>query len=93
MLQNSRELDRIQKLEGALDSLWETLCCQKDQLVVGKIMVLGLRAVGKTSILKRVSTGNFDENVRPTLGTQILKTVIEELRFLVYDMGGQKKTP
>jgi small GTP-binding protein len=64
----------------------------KDQTApFGRILMIGLEKVGKTTLIKRLSSGIFDPNTRPTLGYQILKTVMSNLSFNIYDMGGQKK--
>jgi small GTP-binding protein len=56
----------------------------------GAILLLGLETVGKTTIIKRIMSGDFIQGTRPTLGTQILRTAIENTLFTVYDVGGQK---
>lgn len=58
---------------------------------IGSIIMLGISAVGKTSIINRLITGKFNENVRPTLSPQILKMLYERIDFRVYDVGGQVK--
>ncbi len=55
----------------------------------GKDLVLGLSKAGKTSVIKRLSQHYFDSNIQPTLGTNIMKAVLENTSFLFYDMGGQ----
>jgi GTPase SAR1 family protein len=57
----------------------------------GRILVLGLQAVGKTSLLLRIQNLSFSNNIKPTLGMQVYKIAIENTNFIVYDLGGQKK--
>ena len=47
----------------------------------GAILLLGLETVGKTTIIKRIMSGDFIQGTRPTLGTQILRTAIENTLF------------
>lgn len=56
----------------------------------GKLLFLGIEAVGKTSIIELLRFGTFSPKVRPTLGTQILRAAIEHFQFQIYDVGGQK---
>ena len=55
----------------------------------GKVLVLGLSKVGKTSIINRLSN-NYFASTKPTLGVNIMKAVLEQTRFIFYDVGGQK---
>lgn len=54
----------------------------------GKMIVLGLRSVGKTSILNRLN--NQDIDTKPTLGISVIKSVVDNFQFFFYDMSGQK---
>jgi small GTP-binding protein len=56
-----------------------------------RILLLGLQKVGKSSIIKRLSKSEFDQHIKPTLGTQIFKTVLQNTDFQIFDMGGHKK--
>jgi len=57
----------------------------------GKMLILGITKVGKTSIIKRITEKKFDPNIKPTLGMQIIKSVIDNFQFRIYDVGGQKR--
>ncbi len=57
----------------------------------GKMLILGLQTVGKTSIINRLNSNSFNNNIKPTLGTQIVKSVIDKFNFRIYDVGGQEK--
>lgn len=57
----------------------------------GKLLILGLKAVGKTSIIYRVTKNSFNPNVKPTLGMQIIKSAIDNFQFRIFDVGGQKR--
>lgn len=56
----------------------------------GNLVFFGLQAVGKSSIIKRLSSGMYDANIRPTLGTQIVRSMLESMQFQIYDLGGQE---
>jgi small GTP-binding protein len=78
------------QLEGLLKTLLEDLNkLVKKQLGLAEIIFLGIGAVGKTCIINRLITGQFDNRIRPTLSTQILQMVFEQIDFKVYDVGGQ----
>ncbi len=63
---------------------------QDGQSNFGRVLVLGLSEAGKTSIIKRLSEHYFDRDIQPTLGTNVMKVVLENTNFVFYDMGGQK---
>ena len=56
---------------------------------LANIILLGIQAVGKTTIITRLISGNFNNQIRPTLAPQILKLLFEQIDFRVYDVGGQ----
>ena len=56
-----------------------------------QILLTGLQSVGKSSIMKRLTQHEFDSNIKPTLGTQIYKMILQNTQFQILDMGGQKK--
>ncbi|KAH7832550.1 Arf1e [Monocercomonoides exilis] len=55
-----------------------------------RIVMIGLDAAGKTSVLYRLKLG---ENVmsNPTLGFNVEEVQFENLKFNIWDVGGQKK--
>ena len=57
----------------------------------GRMVFFGRQKVGKTSIIQRVTKDIFDPNVRPTLGTQMIKAAVESFQFIIYDLSGQSK--
>ncbi|MHA1680974.1 MAG: ADP-ribosylation factor-like protein [Promethearchaeota archaeon] len=57
----------------------------------GKMLILGLRAAGKSSIINAVTGKGFSEKIKPTLGMQIIKSAVDNFRFNIYDLGGQEK--
>jgi GTPase SAR1 family protein len=67
--------------------------CEKkaENLKVGKFVVFGLESVGKSSIIHRLTSQAYDPLIKPTLGWQIIKYVVESSEFKLYDIGGQKK--
>jgi GTPase SAR1 family protein len=56
----------------------------------GRIIFFGMAAVGKTSILNYVMGKKFNPNIKPTLGMAVIKSVINNFSFHIYDMSGQE---
>jgi small GTP-binding protein len=56
----------------------------------GKMLVIGLQATGKTSIIKRITSNIYDSKIKPTLGNQIIKSAVEKFQFRIFDVSGQK---
>lgn len=78
-----------------LDDTFTNLIEESDEvlkeIVLGQILILGRYAVGKTSIINRINTNSFEPNIRPTLGIQAVKLVLENYKIHAYDVGGQNK--
>ena len=53
------------------------------------IIILGIEKAGKSSILRRYKSDQFESGEKPTLGTQISKIVVDNADFIFYDLGGQ----
>ena len=51
------------------------------------LVVIGLPRAGKTSLVRRMKTGEFLET-KPTLGMQFDTTEIDDARFDLFDLGG-----
>ncbi|MBD3353944.1 MAG: GTP-binding protein [Candidatus Lokiarchaeota archaeon] len=62
-----------------------------EDVLLGQVLVLGLTKVGKTSILNRITSDIFNPNVRPTLGIQATKIMLESYKIHAFDVGGQMK--
>jgi small GTP-binding protein len=60
-----------------------------------KVVLVGSTSVGKTCIVKRAATGNFEDSTTPTLGasyTSKLVTIGNTLaRLLIWDTAGQER--
>ena len=56
----------------------------------GKIVFFGMSLVGKTTILNYLMTKKFDPDIKPTLGMALVKSVIYNFNFHIYDMSGQE---
>lgn len=57
-----------------------------------KLIWLGLDRAGKTSLVRRVMTGEFAGNTHRTMGLNVDKLVVESdqlLEFVSWDLGGQ----
>jgi len=57
----------------------------------GKIIVAGPSKAGKTSILNRIRNLEFNPGVKPTLGVQSFKFIMNEVDFFIFDLPGQEK--
>ncbi len=51
------------------------------------LVIIGLSQAGKSSFLKRIMTGEFEET-RPTMGLQFETTEIGDARVDIFDLGG-----
>jgi len=58
-----------------------------------KVLIVGDAGVGKTSYIKRLSSGEFIKRYIPTFGCEIHSLILEEKNvcFDVYDFAGQEK--
>lgn len=60
-----------------------------------KVVLCGNAAVGKTSIIKRATTGTFDEHEQSTVGVtqgmKIIKYGDEEIKLDLWDTAGQER--
>lgn len=57
----------------------------------GDILILGNDKAGKSSIIDRLINENFDAKRRETMSFQIIKTVFENIRFSLFDLGGKEQ--
>jgi small GTP-binding protein len=55
-----------------------------------RILMLGLDAAGKTTILYKLKLGETLTSV-PTIGFNVEEVKYKNLNFLIWDIGGQKK--
>lgn len=61
----------------------------KEKLTV-KIAWLGLDQAGKTTLVKRITSGEFDSNTFRTLGMNVDEFSSGNVRFISWDIGGQE---
>jgi small GTP-binding protein len=63
--------------------------------VVYKVIVVGDAGVGKTSLARRYTTGQFDESYLFTLGVDFFTKQVEikgnRVKLVLYDTGGQER--
>jgi small GTP-binding protein len=94
-LNSARTEEDILEQYKWLDDLFTNLIKDSEEIlkeiILGQILILGRYAVGKTSIVNRINTNSFDSNVRPTLGIQAVKLVLENYKIHAFDVGGQTK--
>jgi len=55
-----------------------------------KILMLGLDAAGKTTILYALKLGKINNTI-PTIGFNVEELHYEKVSFMVWDVGGQEK--
>ena len=56
-----------------------------------KVLILGLDAAGKTTILYRLSLGQYVQQVAPTVAFNLEKVVVGNLTLQIWDLGGQQQ--
>ncbi len=91
---NFKTVEANRKIGMIMNQLRNTLINKmkgKEKLGLAQIIFFGVEAVGKTTIIKRLITGVFQEDTAPTLAPQVLKLVFEQMSMRVYDVGGQKR--
>ncbi|KAH0792231.1 ADP-ribosylation factor-like protein 1 [Histomonas meleagridis] len=54
-----------------------------------KILILGLDSAGKTTILYRLSLGQYIQQVAPTVAFNLEKVEVGNLTLQIWDLGGQ----
>jgi GTPase SAR1 family protein len=86
---DSKDFDNqiTQLLQNCLDRCQKIVAAQS----VGRLVFYGLQAVGKTSIIRRITGSCDDLDTKPTLGMQVVKSVISSMTCMVYDLGGQER--
>ena len=67
--------------------LWSTLISKKDV----RILMVGLDAAGKTSILYQLKMAELVKTI-PTIGFNVEQLDYKGLRFTIWDVGGQDKS-
>ena len=60
----------------------------RERMVV-KVAWLGLDHAGKTTIIRRVTSGVFDDSTVRTLGMNVDEFEVEGVKFVCWDIGGQ----
>jgi len=90
-VKNDADIPRCaKKVKDLLTSCYEQCMRNPEAQKPGNISILGIESVGKTSIINRIN-GNGITNIKPTLGMQIIKSVIDNFSFRVFDVGGQER--
>ena len=72
------------KLTGGLISYFKSFLGTKEM----RILILGLDGAGKTTILYRLQVGEVVTTI-PTIGFNVEQVVYKNLKFQVWDLGGQ----
>ena len=69
-----------------LSSIWERLSFKKDM----RILMVGLDAAGKTTILYKLKLGELVTTI-PTIGFNVDRIEYRNINFTIWDVGGQDK--
>ena len=69
---------------GNFFSFWKNLFSSDLEF---KILILGLNDVGKTTIIERIRTGDYEQTV-PTIGYQYDELKINNVTLKVWDLSG-----
>ncbi|KAH0793358.1 ADP-ribosylation factor-like protein 1 [Histomonas meleagridis] len=56
-----------------------------------KVLILGLDSAGKTTILYRLSLGQYVQQVAPTVAFNLEKVEVGNLTLRIWDIGGQQQ--
>lgn len=68
---------------------------EDDDILTFKCILLGDGRTGKTTLVKRLLTGQFEQKYEPTRGVQVYSLVFQTnrgpIRFSVWDVAGQKQ--
>ena len=64
-----------------------------------KILIVGSGSVGKSSLIRRLCRGQYDENYKKTIGVEYLETDItissgdedQEVKLMLWDTAGQEE--
>ncbi|SRR6056297_125631 len=93
--ENGEMAHEIREKKKKIEQIFQGLVQDCDDLlaerVLGEIIVIGLSKVGKTSLLNTINQKAFDPTIRPTLGIQVTKVVLENYRVNAFDVGGQTR--
>ncbi len=73
---------------GNLASIFNYLICSKKDI---RILMLGLDAAGKTTILYKLKLGESVTTL-PTIGFNVENVAYKNINFTVWDIGGQDRT-
>lgn len=72
-----------------VSKLWQLLLGRSDEQF--KIVIVGLNNAGKTTILYKLHLGEVIMT-QPTIGSNVEEVVYKNIRFQVWDVGGQEAT-
>merc|ERR1719443_2241217 len=70
----------------SFSSLWQRMFSKKEM----RILMVGLDAAGKTTILYKLKLGEILTTI-PTIGFNVETVEYKNIRFTVWDIGGQDK--
>ena len=70
----------------AFSGLWQRMFCKGDR----RILMVGLDAAGKTTILYKLKLGEIVTTI-PTIGFNVETVEYKNISFTVWDVGGQDK--
>jgi GTPase SAR1 family protein len=78
------------ELNSIIENCYKECETQEKKLRALNIYILGLNHVGKSSIVKQLNKEQFDPNIKPTLGKEVIRVVFENTDMDILDVGGDK---
>merc|ERR1719301_396916 len=69
-----------------MSKVWDRMICKQDM----RMLMLGLDAAGKTTILYKLKLGEVITTI-PTVGFNVEEVQYKNINFTVWDVGGQDK--
>ena len=63
----------------------------KKPIRLAKVSIIGTPAVGKTTLTKLIRGQQISGKYSPTMGFSLKSTKIDEVKFSIWDFGGQKR--
>ncbi|MBD3351342.1 MAG: hypothetical protein GF364_07625, partial [Candidatus Lokiarchaeota archaeon] len=79
---------KFEKLKSWLEICFKECRQIEKNLNYGLILMIGLRNTGKTDLFKRITNLDYLSEKKPLFAKYILKNVIENTVFDIYDLGG-----
>lgn len=93
--EDHREREEIEKeykrLENLLRKILDTIEDRIHSSIMGKLLILGISKVGKSTIINYIKKQAFSPDIKPTLTLSLIETMIESYLFKLIDVSGQRR--